>query len=138
MKHDFTCFNIFNDKNGNRGNLYLFCKYTDKKETIMKNERKMEFLSSNCKHTYILWRHAVMRKQKYNRIQNRPLLLKFYSRKKEDFMSEVQTNANPLGIDRIGRLLRGFAIPGIITKAVKCRCFYLPKFLSAALVYAPL
>ena len=25
-----------------------------------------------------------------------------------------------------------------ITKAVKCRCFYLPKFLSAALVYAPL
>ena len=24
----------------------------------------------------------------------------------------------------------------VITKAVKCRCFYLPKFLSAALVYA--
>ena len=28
--------------------------------------------------------------------------------------------------------------PDYITKAVKCRCFYLPKFLSAALVYAPL
>lgn len=33
-------------------------------------------------------------------------------------MSEVQTNANPLGTDRIGKLLRGFAIPGIISMVI--------------------
>lgn len=33
-------------------------------------------------------------------------------------MSEVQTTANPLGTDRIGKLLRGFAIPGIISMVI--------------------
>lgn len=33
-------------------------------------------------------------------------------------MSEVQTIANPLGTDRIGKLLRGFAIPGIISMVI--------------------
>lgn len=33
-------------------------------------------------------------------------------------MNEVQTAANPLGTDRIGRLLRSFAIPGIISMVI--------------------
>lgn len=33
-------------------------------------------------------------------------------------MSEVQTNVNPLGTERIGKLLRGFAIPGIISMVI--------------------
>lgn len=33
-------------------------------------------------------------------------------------MSEVQTTVNPLGTDRIGKLLRGFAIPGIISMVI--------------------
>lgn len=35
-------------------------------------------------------------------------------------MSEVQTNVNPLGggAERIGKLLRGFAIPGIISMVI--------------------
>lgn len=33
-------------------------------------------------------------------------------------MSKTQTTANPLGTDRIGKLLRGFAVPGIISMAI--------------------
>ena len=33
-------------------------------------------------------------------------------------MSETQTTANPLGTDRIGKLLRGFAVPGIISMVI--------------------
>lgn len=33
-------------------------------------------------------------------------------------MSEVQTTANPLGTERIGKLLRGFAIPGIVSMVI--------------------
>lgn len=33
-------------------------------------------------------------------------------------MSEAQVPANPLGTDRIGKLLRSFAIPGIISMVI--------------------
>lgn len=33
-------------------------------------------------------------------------------------MSETQTTANPLGTDRIGKLLRGFAVPSIISMVI--------------------
>ena len=33
-------------------------------------------------------------------------------------MRGAQTNINPLGTDRIGKLLRGFAIPGIISMVI--------------------
>lgn len=33
-------------------------------------------------------------------------------------MSEAQIPANPLGTERIGKLLRGFAIPGIISMVI--------------------
>ncbi len=33
-------------------------------------------------------------------------------------MSEIQTTVNPLGTERISKLLRGFAIPGIISMAI--------------------
>lgn len=33
-------------------------------------------------------------------------------------MSEIQTTVNPLGTERINKLLRGFAIPGIISMAI--------------------
>ena len=33
-------------------------------------------------------------------------------------MSETQTTANPLGTERIGKLLRGFAVPGIISMVI--------------------